>query len=161
MVSGATSDTSDLRVNSRSVSLQHLKIFSTQHKFKPGDAASWQNFNGEFKSGLDADALPALTRAKRYTLLECYEMLSPKNRTEEAAAELCARLNELYDQASDYIYRCLYANIDFSVVSHGPALQATVERSYATERDGPGFYQLGPPPPRKPQPVRKKALYIN
>ena len=119
MVSGAAFDTSDLK--GRVVSLQHLKTFSTQHKFKPGDAASWQNFHGEFKSGLDADALPALQRGKRYTILECFEMLPIKNRTDEAAAELCSRLNDLYDQAADYIYRCLYANIDFTVPSHGPA----------------------------------------
>ena len=120
--------------------MQHLKVFATQHKFKPGDAASWQNFHGEFKSGLDADALPALKRGKRYTILECYEMLPLKDRTEEAAAELCARLNELYDQASDYIYRCLYNNIDFTVPSHGQALQTTVDREYSSERDGPAFY---------------------
>ena len=67
-------------------------------------------------------------------------MLPIKNRTDEAAAELCSRLNDLYDQAADYIYRCLYANIDFTVPSHGPALQATVDREYASERNGPSFY---------------------
>ena len=98
MVSGAVSDSSDRRA---AKALSHLKTFQTQHKLKPGSATSWQTFQGEFKSGLDAGALPALNRAKPYSIMECYEMLPLKNRNEIAAAALHAELNELYEEAQD------------------------------------------------------------
>ena len=104
MVSGTVPRYADQRVKS----LAEAKAVTTQHTLKPGDPTSWQTFKGEFKSAIDAESLPALHRAKPYTIAECYEMLSTETRTEEDAAGLCMRLNGLYDAACDYLYRCLY-----------------------------------------------------
>ena len=136
MVSGPGPRFADQRVKS----LSEAKTITTQHILKPGDPRSWQTFKGEFRSAIDAEALPALNRAKPYTLAECYEMLPADNRTDKAAADLLSRLNWLYDSASDYIYRCLYKNIDFTVPSHGPTLQSLIETEYETERAGPELY---------------------
>ena len=99
MVSGPGPRFADQRVKS----LSEAKTITTQHILKPGDPRSWQTFKGEFRSAIDAEALPALNRAKPYTLAECYEMLPADNRTDKAAADLLSRLNWLYDSASDYI----------------------------------------------------------
>ena len=115
-----------------------LKPLQLNHKLKPMDSKSWVTFNGEFRSIIDSNALAALKRGKPFELKDVQRILPKAN--ELTLADTLYAFNQEYESASEYIYRNTYANIDFTVPSHGPSLQTLIERTFESERDGIGLY---------------------
>ena len=107
------------------------KIIPMNQKLKPGDLKSWPIFSGEFKSLIHADALAALNRSKPYTLAEV-QRIAPY----AYAPDMLMRLNSKMEIASEYLYRQLYGNTDFTVPSHGPSLMNMISRNFEASRDG-------------------------
>ena len=110
------------------------KVIPMNTKLKPGDIKGWATFTGEFKSLIHTDALAALNRNKHYSFSEVQRM-SPKADS-NTQAMIMQNLNDRIDEASEYIYRNIYANTDFTVPSHGPTLMKTIARNYEDTRDG-------------------------
>ena len=112
------------------------KPLQLNHKLKPMNAESWVSFNGEFRSVIDSNAL-AYTFLP-YTFLDINKILPKANQLTQA--ETLIAFTEDYDAANEYIYRNVYANIDFTVPSHGASLRALIEREYEDDRNGIGLY---------------------
>ena len=102
------------------------------------NAESWVSFNGEFRSVIDSNALAALNRGKPYSFTDMNKILPKAN--ELTQAQTLISFNEDYEAANEYIYRNVYANIDFTVPSHGASLRTLIEREYELDRNGIGLY---------------------
>ena len=114
------------------------KPLKLNHKLKPMDTQSWVAFNGEFRSVIDSNALAALNKGKPFTLADVRRILPRADI--KTQADTLHTFNEDYESANEYIYRNTYANIDFTVPSHGPSLRAIIERQFESNRDGIGLY---------------------
>ena len=106
--------------------------------FQPGNPKAWRPFKGELRSTIDANALTALDRRTAYTMTEIRK-IAP-NVEEQERAEMLYKFNLLFEDANEYIYKNIYANIDFDVPSHGPSLMNLISEKFEAERNGIELY---------------------